>query len=135
MPKFNFNLKSFYDRIRNNPLVTKDERFVDIYIINMNPFLKHSNLYDLLKYYLDDKYDDLHAFHKYTKFTLKLHVNNIGNGNYEYELLINGFSSNKDNGMLTAYIATAGSDGKIRCKRDRIIAYKLSKHLILSKED
>lgn len=122
MPRFCFNLKSFYNKIKNDNNVKIEKIFNDVTVYTV-PILKYHVAISSIIRYIDNK-NDTYQIHKCNTILLELTVTNVGCGNYMYELGINGI--NDDNIMIKSYICNAYTDGKVKHKEDRIILRALT---------
>ena len=119
------NLRSLYDRIKDDPEVRKEVIFIDVTSYTMD-IPASRNLKKMLcrAFGNDVPYPVCDA----DVFSLELVVSYVHNGNYEYNLAICG-TFDDGGGTTKAYIASSKSDGKVKSKADRYLVRRILRYL------
>ena len=134
MPKFNFNLKSFSDKIKthkDSSNISIEKIFADVtqYTIKLDIITSYRNanrsIVEVLMCYLADDLA-MYPITNITDIDLILTVTNEGFGNHKYDLGITWISCSA---IIKRYITFAFSDGKIKNKNDRIFARNICRFI------
>lgn len=129
MSRFNFNMKSFMDKVvqmNSSKVVLTEKIFDDVtayyFSIKKNSISAIKRINHLFKWH--DHYPTLVDM---TDLRLRVNVTNKGFNNYEYDMCIEGVYNDT---MYGSYFGgTVYSDGKVKTKKDRIALRKLMNYL------
>ena len=118
------NLRSLYNRIKNDPEVREEVIFGDVISYTMDIPASHS-LKKMLRLALWN--NEPYPIYEADTFSLELVVSYVYNGNYEYDLAICG-TFDDDGGTTKTYIASSKSDGKVKSKADRYLVRRILRY-------